>query len=242
MTVLFFAAVWFFERQKKIMSKIADRTVHHDEASLVKSIIDLAMAKKPSTENRNNDYLSLEEILNCSRDLCSQLNISEQLERRCYKLLLLMSGDSTRTWWEKVQRISEYIRLLDKNSRVDPYRFSKGNPVMRVQRPEENISSSQHYSSTAPSLLEEGAELSLFLNNQTGSFHELKRYERKQEHKEPNPTVSFQASTHYATPAARPLSPPQLSPVPKDNNTFRETLKFNSPEFSIAGKHFLSLY
>jgi hypothetical protein len=88
--------------------------------------------------------------------------------------------------------------------------------ILRVRG---NISSSDHYSSTARALLEEEAELSLFLNNQTGSFHELKRYERKQEHKESN--HSFQASTHYATPAAHPVSPPQLSPIP---NHYRKSL------------------
>eukprot|EP01033_Poteriospumella_lacustris_P012371 gene12371-8850_t len=88
------------------------------ELRVLNATIDLAASQRTG---ESIEWLPFSAILDAFRSVCFELNVSGDLERRCYRLLLLMDADSNSvneegfapTWWEKVQSLPRYMTKLD---------------------------------------------------------------------------------------------------------------------------------
>jgi hypothetical protein len=231
----------------------------HEEIEFLRSVIDLAMARRPPSSGNKKDlgeYLAFDLIIDSYKELSRQLKVDHLLKERCYKILLLMSADHQLTWWDKVRNVSFYVKQLEsQKSRRSPSPYSikartseeKSVPDSSVMRLRERSVSPSLYqqsgrtSKTAPSILEEGAELSFILNNRPGNeYSQVLAPPPKPYQSAPVQPAHARTETYFPPPA--PIHSPSpsiaLSPVVKKDNTFAETLKLNSPEFSVAGKNF----
>jgi hypothetical protein len=157
-----------------------DNPKYLSEFTFLKSIIDLAIGKKPpgkssKKETDDIDYLPFHFISQSWEDLSHQLKVSHSLKEKCYQLLLLMSADNSMTWWEKLHKIGFYMKMLPKHLRGspvtksatvktvshDPYLLSRGSKDEHV------FDHIGRYSTMKTSDLEESSELSYLLNNRT---------------------------------------------------------------------------
>jgi hypothetical protein len=157
-----------------------DNPKYLSEFTFLKSVIDLAIGKKPpgkssKKETDEIDYLPFHFISQSWEDLSHQLKVSHSLKEKCYQLLLLMSADNSMTWWEKLHKIGFYMKMLPKHLRGspvtksaivktvshDPYLLSRGSKDEHV------FDHIGRYSTMKPSDLEESSELSYLLNNRT---------------------------------------------------------------------------
>lgn len=182
------------------------------ELQVLKATIDLAAAQR---SGESIEWLPFHHVLQAFRDICHQLKISKDLEGRCYKILLLMDSESEQkyTWWERVANINKYLH--QKSHRKDPNDSSHSSPfapgdsgkfqertayplmttqlkypnahsVMRLVPDHRNFQQPPSTTSTSnPSLLYEGAELSMLLNKRDmrqaiGYDGQLSSYSRSQ--------------------------------------------------------------
>lgn len=152
------------------------------ELQLLKSTIDLAAAQR---QGESIEWLPLHAVLQAFKETCQMLHISPSMEQKCYQILLLMSADSEQhlTWWERVYKINHYTELLNSGKTIEAAKktsfspnqssFSSPSPrkiggyVMRVTDSGRQLEVPEGIvSHSTQSLLHEGAELSMLLNNQ----------------------------------------------------------------------------
>lgn len=177
-----------------LLQRESEPSVPPDEYTFLKSVIDLALARRPPSQSRGrrgdeDEYLPLSSIISTHNELAHQLKISPALEERTYQLLLLMSAEEKLTWWEKVQKIPQYLKALSKKQNKSSMRLGTSSISPDKSRLADRSNTSYslggnktvtdgflrvsnkqkkdligRISTTAPSDLEEGAELSFLLN------------------------------------------------------------------------------
>jgi hypothetical protein len=158
------------------------------EKEVLQTTLDLACGRAQL------ESLSYHLIVECYEEILRKYHVARPIQQRCFQLLLLMSAESEShlTWYEKIKKINYYLSKLPKrkdsptSSSVSPsrsrtsFRSSASKTTRSLSPNSYNMMSltdrgrriaipTSKVSTTSPSILHEGSELSMLLNNRNPS-------------------------------------------------------------------------
>eukprot|EP01031_Cornospumella_fuschlensis_P036785 gene36786-44625_t len=200
------------------------------EYNVLRATIELAAEKSEDKYGKRQtgreDWIPFNELHTALKTVAKRLNVSYQLEQKCYELLLLMSAESEKshTWWEKINNLPYYLQRLntvnlfsDVSKGLDVYNELPNPPpypLLRLleQNKSKSSAGAQHLYSvgtSSPSVLQEGEELSIILNHQTPVKSTMLYSGNRSQNDTYFPSVSFASPLVKTSPTVVPTPQPQ---------------------------------